>query len=67
MVLKCECCRKELKDPMPGQKFCSSCAVYTNSIRIKISRYKSEIRKLKTIIYGQPNGAQKVNYGKKKG
>jgi hypothetical protein len=58
---KCECCGKDIVD-YGVNKMCSSCSVFHKDIVTKANHYKQTIRELKILLYGQPDGAQRVRY-----
>ena len=60
MKKRCECCRKELKNIMGGQKYCNSCSVYLKDLRKKISSWRYQARRLRKIVYGQEMGGERV-------
>lgn len=57
---KCKCCKKPLKETFGGQKYCSSCSLYTLKLRQKISYFKGDVKRLKKIIYGQERGTERL-------
>jgi len=60
MKKRCECCRRELKNRMGGQKYCSSCSHSIRDLRQKISYWRREVKRLRKIIYGQERGSERI-------
>jgi len=45
--MKCECCKKTLKENMGGQKFCIPCSLYIRELRRQLSYWKGKTKQLR--------------------
>jgi hypothetical protein len=61
----CECCRKEIpKNNYMNRctKRCSCCNMYVKDLLNQVNYYKRALKKYKTIVYGQPDGNQRLRF-----
>jgi len=48
-----------------NRKYCNNCSTYTSSLRLKLGRYKYELKKLRKKFYGTSLGTQRIRKIKK--
>lgn len=58
---QCQCCKKEIMN-FGNKKFCSECALYIYKLKEELWHYKTEVKKLKLIVYGQKSGAERIRF-----